>query len=85
MLEGYLPMVTKTSHDALPWLCGSQGTQRGDCEQDRRCPALLDNRVRMVRAQNLYEIVSVMRHFGVGSSFSRTIWKFPECYWRLTR
>lgn len=83
MLEGYL--YSQTPLTMLYRGCADRRVRSEGTAQDRRCPALLDNRARMVRAQNLYEIVSVMRHFGVGSSFSRTIWKFPECYWRLTR
>ena len=34
---------------------------------------------------SLFKIINGLRHFGVGTKVTRSIYKFPETYWVVTR
>ena len=37
------------------------------------------------RPSSLFKIINGMRYFGVGTKVTRSIYKFPETYWLITR
>lgn len=39
----------------------------------------------MADKKNLFKVLEGLRHFGVGTTVTRNIYKFPETYWIITR
>lgn len=39
----------------------------------------------MTSGQNLIQLLTSMRQFGVGVNARRSVWKNPGCYWNITR